>query len=409
MRFTLHVKLKNTEPTGIRTIRICIPHCCGQEVVSEESFCGPHSKVKGGYGKRILPLYQPLPGLKLPPCLPNYVVECSTKITTLSNGLKITSQKVTHLLERLAFKSTNNRSHSHVVREIEAVGRNVAASASREQMGYTYDTIKTHLPEAAELLTDCVRNPIFLDSEVNEHSVHSAGYSGTLGNPLMASEAVIEKLNGSIINRFCHYRMVLAASGVDHEYVLSIGPPIKVPVSKYVGGDLRFRADSEAWGVLVLFNGVVTCADICVLNEYWQIQSFSAFSSVYDDTGLFGIHVSTGSDFVAEAVDIAAAEELITICHPRKSFSILTTVTEVELNREKNSTKSAVLMNLESRMVVTEDIGRQILTCGLDGITMDDLFATAHKIVSFPVTIGSWVPSYDLVRQHFQPVTQTIS
>jgi len=44
----------------------------------------------------------------------------------------------------------------------------VSASASREQMGYNYDTLKSYLPEAVELLVDCVRNPLFLDSEVEE-------------------------------------------------------------------------------------------------------------------------------------------------------------------------------------------------------------------------------------------------
>jgi len=55
-----------------------------------------------------------------------------------------------------------------VVREVEAIGGNVQASASREQMGYTFDALKTYVPEMVELLVDCVRNPAFLDWEVNE-------------------------------------------------------------------------------------------------------------------------------------------------------------------------------------------------------------------------------------------------
>ena len=39
-------------------------------------------------------------------------------------------------------------------------------------------------------------------------------------------------------------------------------------------------------------------------------------------------------------------------------------VTEVELSRAKKGTVSAVLSNLESRAIVAEDIGRQILTYG---------------------------------------------
>ena len=74
----------------------------------------------------------------------------------------------THLLERMAFKSTINRSHLRVVREVEAIGGNVTASASREQMGYTFDALKTYVPEMVELLIDSVRNPAFLDWELSE-------------------------------------------------------------------------------------------------------------------------------------------------------------------------------------------------------------------------------------------------
>ena len=40
------------------------------------------------------------------------------------------------------------------------------ASASTEQTGYTFDALKTYVPEMVELLVDCVRNPFFLDWEV---------------------------------------------------------------------------------------------------------------------------------------------------------------------------------------------------------------------------------------------------
>lgn len=68
----------------------------------------------------------------------------------------------------MAFKSTTNRSHLRIVREIEAIGGNVSASASREVMAYTFDALKTYLPQMVEVLVDCVRNPAFLDWEVKD-------------------------------------------------------------------------------------------------------------------------------------------------------------------------------------------------------------------------------------------------
>ncbi|MCL7024466.1 hypothetical protein MKW94_020016, partial [Papaver nudicaule] len=75
--------------------------------------------------------------------------------------------------------------------------------------------------------------------------------------------------------------------------------------------------------------------------------------------------------------------------------------TQAELDRAKTATKSAVLMNLESRMIVSEDIGRQILTYGerkpvdhflkaVDGVTLKDISSIATKIISSPLTMASW-------------------
>jgi predicted Zn-dependent peptidase len=78
------------------------------------------------------------------------------------------SSGASHLLERMAFKSTTNRSHLRLVREVESIGGNVSASACREQMCYTYDAFKAYVPEMVEVLIDSVRNPAFLDWEIKE-------------------------------------------------------------------------------------------------------------------------------------------------------------------------------------------------------------------------------------------------
>lgn len=82
-------------------------------------------------------------------------VDCGSKYETAA------SAGASHLLERAAFKATANRSAFRVQREAEAIGANLLASASREQMAYTADTLKSHLPEAVELLADAVLNPKF--------------------------------------------------------------------------------------------------------------------------------------------------------------------------------------------------------------------------------------------------------
>lgn len=147
-----------------------------------------------------------------------------------------------------------------------------------------------------------------------------------------------------------------------------------------------------------------------VLNKWEQVQSFTAFSSIYNDTGLFGIHATSSGEFVPKLVDLAC-EQLILVATPGK-------VSEAELQRAKNSTISAVLMNLESRAVVTEDIGRQILTYGhrkpvseliqgVQSLTLQDIADVSSKIISTPLTMATWgdvvrVPRYDAVARVFQ-------
>lgn len=193
-------------------------------------------------------LYEPLQGVHLPAPLPDDVKTAKTRVTTLANGLKIASEDTTgptstvgifidsgsknetpqctgasHLLERMAFKSTSNRSHFRLVREVEAIGGNIMANASREQMCYTGDTIKTYMPEMVELLVDTVRNPLFNEWEVHEQllkvkadtvemannpqcvileALHSAGYVGALGQPLLAPESSLGRLNGGVLHSF---------------------------------------------------------------------------------------------------------------------------------------------------------------------------------------------------------------
>ena len=66
----------------------------------------------------------------------------------------------------MAFKATANRTTFRLTREAEVIGANFLASASREQMAYTVDCLKTNVPEAVELLSDAVLNPALSNHEV---------------------------------------------------------------------------------------------------------------------------------------------------------------------------------------------------------------------------------------------------
>ncbi|NP_001274924.1 mitochondrial-processing peptidase subunit alpha-like [Solanum tuberosum] len=485
------------------TNRVLARFLCSTAVATKPSG-GLFSWLTGGGSDSLPPLDFPLKDIQLPPPLPDYVEPGKTKITTLTNGLKIASEisaspaasiglyvdcgsiyeapasyGATHLLERMAFKSTLNRSHLRIVREVEAIGGNVTAAASREHLIYTYDALKTYVPQMVELLVDSVRNPAFLDWEVSEQlekvkseideytknpqhllleAVHSAGYSGPYGNSLAATEATVNRLNSTVLEEFVaeNYtapRIVLAASGVEHEELLKVAEPLlsdlpKVPRAEeptpvYVGGDYRRQADSGMTHFALAFEvpggwlkekdamtltvlqmlmggggsfsaggpgkGMYSRLYLRVLNAYPQIHAFSAFSSIYNNTGLFGIQAATTSDFAPRAIEVAV-KELTAVANPGE-------VDMVQLDRAKQSTKSAILMNLESRMVASEDIGRQLLIYGerkpvehvlkaIDAISANDIASVAQKLISSPLTMASYgdvlsLPTYDVVSSRF--------
>jgi predicted Zn-dependent peptidase len=73
------------------------------------------------------------------------------------------------VLECSAFGATLHRPGGRLAAEVGRLGATVSANASREQMAYTLDCLRTHLPQAAELLLDATLCPAFDPSEVAAH------------------------------------------------------------------------------------------------------------------------------------------------------------------------------------------------------------------------------------------------
>lgn len=474
-----------------------------QNVAAEYTHDGLPSLQEGPF--KLPSLRDPLPGVEQLSCLPDFTSPAETIITALSNGLRIGSQNstgpcvsvgllidsgcihedsncygLTHLLEKMAFNSTKNRSQAQLVQEMQAIGANVTVSSARDQMIYTGHGIKTFMPQIVEILIDSVRNALFEESEVREqlmkmkkeaeemeknpqslllNSLHVVGYSGDYSRSFFASESSLATLSGKTLREFVDKnftapRMVLSASGVDHHDFLAIAEPLfsdlpkvpspSLPKFEYVGGDWRKPEESPSTHFALAFEvpngwrneelanrltvlkfllgggesfsiggpgkGMYTRFYRDVLNKFEQFQSITAFSSIYNDTGLFGVHACTDSQFVSRAVDIA--------CKELTSIATQGRVTEQEFQRAKNATISSVLMSLESKAVVAEDIAGQILSYGhrrpvsefiteVRNLTLQDLQRAASEIFSTPLTMVSWgavdgVPTYSNMEKRFR-------
>ncbi|MBE3046974.1 insulinase family protein [Candidatus Bathyarchaeota archaeon] len=139
-----------------------------------------------------------------------------------------------------------------------------------------------------------------------------------------------------------------------------------------------------------------------VLNQHAWVESCLAFNHTYTDSGLFGISASCIPGRTASMLDV--------MCRELKSLTLdagYAALSETEVSRAKNQLRSSLLMNLESRMVELEDLGRQVQIHGrkipvadmcerIDALTVGDLRRVAARV------FGSGAPT--VVLQEAQPV-----
>ena len=111
-----------------------------------------------------------------------------------------------------------------------------------------------------------------------------------------------------------------------------------------------------------------------VLNQYGWVENCMAFNHAYTDSGLFGISAACATQYVPRMLDTMARE-----------LALLSTETghgrlsDIEVKRAKNQLRSSLLMNLESRMVELEDLGRQVQVHGRR-VPVKEMVANIEKV-----------------------------
>ncbi|KAF2011261.1 mitochondrial-processing peptidase-like protein subunit alpha [Aaosphaeria arxii CBS 175.79] len=123
-----------------------------------------------------------------------------------------------------------------------------------------------------------------------------------------------------------------------------------------------------------------------VLNQHGWVESCIAFNHSYTDSGLFGIAASCAPALVAQMLEVMC-RELVSLSD-ETGYAALK---EGEVQRAKNQLRSSLLMNLESRMVELEDLGRQVQVHGrkvgvkemckkIEAVTVKDLRRVAREV-----------------------------
>lgn len=148
-----------------------------------------------------------------------------------------------------------------------------------------------------------------------------------------------------------------------------------------------------------------------VLNRYGWMETAEAFTTFAEEGGLFGVSASTPTP--------QKVGELVTILADQLARLAIQPVNEIELSRARNMLKCNVLAQLESRLILFEDMGRQVLTYGkresasqtckkIDAVTAEDIQKLAHDMLLTTPTLAATgihleqVPSHEQVSRWFQ-------
>jgi mitochondrial-processing peptidase subunit alpha len=185
---------------------------------------------------------------------------------------------VSHIMDRLAFKSTKKRTSDEMLESLETLGGNINCASSRESLMYQSATFNSAVPTTVALLAETIRDPLITEEEVQQQLetaayeigeiwskpelilpelVHMAAFKdNTLGNPLLCPKDRLTQINKSVIDAyrdtfFRPERMVVAFAGVQHDEAVRLTeqyfgdmPKSEAPIASQTGSETSMDSSS---------------------------------------------------------------------------------------------------------------------------------------------------------------------
>src|SRR5437899_11836880 len=141
---------------------------------------------------------------------------------------------ISHFIEHMVFKGTKNRSAEQIARSVDSIGGGLDAFTSKELVSYNVKILDEHLPEAFDVVSDLVRNPLFQKEDIEEekgvileelkmevdnpeyliHEIFSSNFwkGHALGRPILGNRHTIRSFNRESVDRF--YRQYYTPSNI---------------------------------------------------------------------------------------------------------------------------------------------------------------------------------------------------
>ena len=392
----------------------------------------------------------------------------SVQFTRLDSGLRVVTEKVdtvksvtagiwvktgsrneseqqagiTHFLEHMLFKGTENRSSLDISMSMESVGGYLNAFTSSEYTCYYARCLDSEMNQALDVLTDMVLHPIFPDEEIKKEKkvvieemkmyrdspsdylfeeFSSQMFKGhPLGRPILGYESTVSDFSRNDLfeymkERYVPEHLIVAVAGnVDHEKVVAQVEKLfgeiehrnaseqEVSLSAYQSGQNEYYkaieqthfvtgrrglpANHEDRFTMLLVNtilggGMSSRLHQNVREKYGYCYSISTFNQAYRDTGLFGVYVGTDEEYISHVRDLI-----------KKEFKKITdeAIPEKELEDSKSQLKGKLLLSQEnmssrmSRLAKSELYYDRFVT--LDELVQEIDEVTSDQIQNFAAT-----------------------
>jgi len=141
---------------------------------------------------------------------------------------------ISHFIEHMLFKGTKNRSAEEIARSVDSIGGGLDAFTSKELVSYNVKVLDEHLPQAFDVVTDLVRNPLFDPQDIEKekgvileemkmevdnpeyliHEIFSSHFwkGHGLGRPIIGTKQTIRGFNREKIEQY--YRTYYSPSNI---------------------------------------------------------------------------------------------------------------------------------------------------------------------------------------------------
>ncbi|UTW54905.1 pitrilysin family protein [Kordiimonas sp. SCSIO 12610] len=360
----------------------------------------------------------------------------TVKITTLDNGLRIVAEQrlnletasigvwvnvgarnedktvngITHCLEHMFFKGTENRSARDIAFEIEAVGGHLNAYTTRDNTTYYARVLKDDVPLAVDLLSDILLNSTFDEQELErekdvilqelgqaidtpddivfDHLQAAAFSEQALGRSILGTTDTIRSFRSDILRQYMRENyitsnMVVSVVGnFDHDALIELvarkfenaptGVSKQAVSAKYTGGRITEARTLEQIHLTLGWKGCAFEHD-----DYYPMQIYStvlgggmssrlfqeirekrglaysvySFTGSHKETGIFGIYAGTSPELASQVIPVIKNEMAM----------IADNFSEDEIKIAAAQLKAGLMMALESTTSRMEQLGRQVL------------------------------------------------